>query len=719
MTGTMFMKRGKLSVIHQAERSECALACLAMVLNFHGHRVDINTLRYRCRLSQRGITLKAMVNLCSSLDLSARPLRLEITDISKLALPAILHWNLEHYVVLESVNRQGLVIHDPASGRKEVGWVDAGRHFTGVALELFPAAEFQQKDERKKLTFSELLHNSGGMAGCLLQLLALSLMLQLFAIALPFYTQILLDDVLVNHDVDLLKLLAGAFLLLVLFRQLTELVRSYVVLYLGNKVSFHFATSLCRHLLHLPQDYFSRRHLGDIVSRFGSINNVREFLCSGIVEIVVDGVMVIGTLVLMCIYSGALTTIALAGVICYGLLRLATYKKLQCGNEEWINDRAIENNLFMENVSAIQGIKLSCRESSRLASWQNCYVSALNSGIRVQKLGISIQFANGLLTGAENILLLLAGCFSVMEGVLSIGMLMAFISFKDHFYRSIFSLLDKLFEMKVLDVHLGRLADIAFCKPEMPSQLLDLPEREKNCEHCLSLENIAYRFDTEANWLFRDVNLQISGNEKIALIGPTGCGKSTLLKIAASLIIPEQGRLVFNDKVIDQHGLHAFRAKVAGVMQNDVLLSGSILENITFFDTTPDLDRAYMAARQAMLADEIAAMSMQYHTMVGSMGSALSGGQAQRILLARAIYQEPALLILDEATSHLDISTEAAVNRELVKLAIPCLLVAHRPETVLQADRIYLLSPTGLQEISHEAFRGIVSKSGENNLITL
>jgi len=719
MTSAMFMTKGRLPIIHQAERSECALACLAMVLNFHGHRVDINSLRYRCRLSQHGITLKALVNICSGLNLSARPLRLEIADMDKLSLPAILHWNLDHYVVLERLKRQGLVIHDPASGRKEVGWVEAGRHFTGVALELFPAAEFRKKDERQKLTFSELLRNSGGMAGCLLQILALSLMLQLFAIALPFYTQILLDDVLVNYDVDLLKLLAGAFLLLVIFRQLTELVRSHVVLYLSNKVSFHFATSLCRHLLHLPQDYFSRRHLGDIVSRFSSINNVRDFLCSGIVEIVVDGVMVIGTLVLMCIYSSTLTTIALAGVLCYGLLRLATYKKLQSGNEEWINDRAIENNMFMENVSAIQGIKLSCREASRLASWQNCYVSALNSGIRVQKLGITLQFANGLLTDVENILLLLVWCFSVMGGSLSIGMLIAFISFKEHFYRSIFSLLDKLFEMKVLDVHLGRLADIAFCQQEIQPQLSNLPEPENDSGSCLVLENIAFRFDAETNWLFRDINLQISGSEKIALIGPTGCGKSTLLKIVASLVSPEMGRLVFNDRVLDQQGLHAYRAKVAGVMQNDSLLSGSILENITFFDATPDLDKAYMAARQAMLADEIAAMSMQYQTMVGSMGSALSGGQAQRILLARAIYQEPALLILDEATSHLDIRTEAAVNRELRKLAIPCLMVAHRPETVLQADRIYVLSPRGLQEISHDAFREIISKSDENNVITI
>jgi len=719
MTAFNFSKKGSLPVILQAERSECALACLAMVLNFHGHKVDINTLRMRTRISQQGLTLKSIVNLGARLNLATRPLRLEIPELVKLSLPAILHWNLDHFVVLQNVGRRGMVIHNPAIGRQKFTWQEAGKHFTGIALELTPTAEFGPLDEVRKLPFSALWKSCPSLAREFIQLLSLSLLIQLFALSLPFYTQIIIDDVLISHDVDLLKLLAAGFMALIVFRQLTQLLRARAILYLGNKVSFHFATSLCRHLLHLPQDYFSRRHLGDIVSRFGSLNKVRDFLCSGLVEIVVDGMMTIGTLVLMCMYDLWLTLIALVGVLLYGLIRLATYRKLQEQNETWINDMAVENTQFMENVPAIQGIKLSGMEAYRLSAWQNCYMAAINSGIKVQVFDINLNFVNGLLAGIENILLLLVGAYAVMGGALSVGMLMAFISFKDHFYRSIFSLLDKYFELKLLDVHLSRLADIALSEPEFVDRDFQgkscVPEKAKN----ILLENIAFRYDADSPLLFEDVSLNLHGNDIVAVIGPTGCGKSTLLKIVASLVAPEQGAVKINGKSVKQMGLENYRVMMSGVMQNDTLLSGSIIENITFFDPTPDHERAIEAAELACIADDIGNFPMQYYTMVGNMGSALSGGQAQRILLARAIYQKPTFLVLDEATSHLDILTESRINKSLKKLGIPCLMVAHRPETVLHADRIYRLEKTGLKGITRQKFLQSISKQHKVNLITI
>lgn len=713
-----FTRKGKLPIILQAERSECALACLAMVLNFYNHKVDLNTLRLRARISQQGITLKSLVNLTARFDLVSRPLRMEVAELAKLSLPAILHWDLDHFVVLQHVGRRGLVIHNPAIGKQKVSWQEAGKHFTGVAIELTPTERFDPLDEIQKLPFSALWKSCEGLAGGLIQLLCLSLLLQLFALSLPFYTQIIIDDVLVSYDADLLKLLATGFILLIVFRQLTQLLRARIVLFLSNKVSFHFATSLCQHLLHLPQDYFSRRHLGDIVSRFGSLNKVKDFLCSGIVEIVVDGMMTLGTLALMYIYDVNLTLIALVGVLLYGLFRLATYRKLQEHNEAWINDMAVENTQFMENVSAIQGIKLSGREVFRLAAWQNHYVTAINSGIKVQVFGINLHFANGLLTGVENILLLLVGAYAVMGGALTVGMLMAFISFKDHFYRSIFSLLDKYFELKLLDVHLSRLADIAFSEPEIGMHESQFLCAEPEKAECIILDNIAYRHDEDSPLLFQEVSLQIHSGDIIAIIGPTGCGKSTLLRIVASLINPEQGAVTINGKTVKQLGLENYRVMVSGVMQNDTLLSGSIMENITFFDPSPDHEKAVEAAELACITDDIVRMPMQYHTMVGNMGSALSGGQAQRILLARAIYQEPTFLVLDEATSHLDVLMESRINNSLKKLGIPCLMVAHRPETVMHADQIYRLDQTGLESIPHPAFLESLSNRHELNDIT-
>ncbi len=713
---SLVRSNGKLPVILQAERSECALACLAMILSYYGHKIDLNLLRARHRVSGHGITLKAVVNLASRLQLAVRPLRLDLQDLGKLAMPAMLHWDLDHFVILNKVTRTHLEIHNPAAGKQKITWHESSKHFTGVALELLPATGFKQIDERKKLPLRELWIHSGGLTSGLIQLIVLSLLLQLFAIALPFYTQILLDDVLVNFDVDLLKLLACGFLLVTVFRQLTELVRAQVVLYLSNKVSFQFATRLCSHLLHLPLEYFSSRHIGDIVSRFGSLNNVRDFLCSGIVQIFIDGLMVVGTLLLMFVYDAMLSTIALVAVILYGFLRVVTYQHMHARNAEWIRDRALENTVFMENVSVMQGIKLFGREASRLGSWQNAYATALKSGMKVQKIGITVQFFHGLLVGVENILLLLVGCYAVLGGSLSIGMLMAFISFKDHFYRSMFSLLDKLFEFKLLDIHLERLADIAFTEPEPYTEQCLIDARPKEAVE-LSLQEIAYAYDEGSPLLFQNVTLDLKSKEVIAIVGPTGCGKSTLLKIVLSLVKPSQGRIILNGKSIDQHGLEGYRALVSGVLQNDCLLSGSILENITFFDTTPDVEKAKMAATEAMLMDEIALMPMQFNTMVGSMGNALSGGQVQRVLLARALYQQPALLVLDEATSHLDVLTERALNNSLRKLELSCLMVAHRPDSVLGADKIFLLTSRGLKPLSHQLFRAMISNPLNDDVI--
>jgi len=718
MTAVTKAGRGKLPLILQSERSECVLACLAMILAYYGHRVDINTLRRRHPVSSHGITLKAFVALAPKLNLTIRPLRLELKDLKNLTLPATLHWDMDHFVVLKKVRGAFLEIHNPAIGMQKMSFSEAGKHFTGIALEMTPAPYFSKKDERQRLPLRELWTHTSGLASQMTQLLILSLLLQAFAIALPFYTQIILDDVLVNYDIDLLKLLAAGFCLLIIFRQLTELLRAHVVLYMSTKVSFHFATRLCRHLLHLPLDYFSRRHLGDIVSRFGSLNKVRDFLCSGIVEIFIDGVMVFFALLLMFIYDGLLTAIALIAVILYGMLRLSTYNHLYSRNEEWIHDRALENTVFMENVSAIQGIKIYTRESARLGYWQNCFVAAICSGNRVQKLGLNVQFFHGLLLGLENILLLLAGSYSVMNGALSVGMLMAFISFKDHFYRSIFSMLDKLFEFRMLDIHLERLADIAFTRPEPDSGKIPGEEQYREQKFNVTLERVAYRYDVDSAPLFNDVSLALNENEVVVIIGPTGCGKSTLLKIVLSLMEPLEGKLQINDTSVAHYGLERYRSQVAGVLQNDSLLTGSIMENITFFDPTPDYEKAVQAARQSLILEDINAMPMQFNTMVGNMGSALSGGQAQRVLLARAIYHEPCLLVLDEATSHLDIHTEQAVNKSLRKLEIPCLMVAHRPESILNADRILMLTSQGLQVLGHNDFKTMMSKTTKNDVIT-
>lgn len=694
-----------LPVVLQAENSECGLACLVMVLHHHGLHTDINTLRRRRGSARQGLTLKALMQIADLEQLACRPLRLEPEELKQLQLPAILHWDLNHFVVLKSVRGKQAVLHDPAVGEVRMDIALLGRHFTGVALELLPASGFQQRDEARRLYMRDLWTRTRGLWSAFLQLFLLSALIQLFALALPFYTQLFIDDVLVSQDVALLKILALGFFMVAVVRCGTEWLRARVVLYLGNSLGFQFAVNVCRHLLRLPLDWFQSRHLGDILSRFGSLNNIRDFLSSGVVEVCIDALMVTGTLVLMFIYSSTLTWVALVAVVVYLLLRLALHGRFHARNEELIHAAALENSNFMENIRAIQGVRLFGREADRLGLWQNLFADRLNAGVRTQHLGINLRLVHGLLVGTENIVLMLLGGLAVLRNEISIGMIMAYISFKDQFYGRVFALLDKIFEFRLLDLHLARLADIALAEQEQHLDGVGAPPLEVCLKGGLALQNVGFRYSADAPWLFRYVDLEVGNEEVVAIIGPTGCGKSTLLKVVLSLLQAEEGVVKLHEVPVQVMGLRAYRERVAAVLQDDALLSGSIADNIAFFDPVPDQERIEYAASLAALAHDIRAMPMQYNTLVGSMGAALSGGQVQRILLARALYRGPRLLVLDEATSHLDLATEKAVNQAIRHLKIARLIVAHRPDTILLADRILELTPSGLRPVPHSEIR--------------
>lgn len=696
-----FASRRRLPVILQAEQSECGLACLAMVLNFHGHRIDINTLRARLGASQQGLTLKALMLLADRLALGARPLRLEPDELGKLQLPAILHWDMSHYVVLKALRRGRAIVHDPALGEVSHDAKAVAEHFTGVALELRPSPAFEVKEETRRLRLRDLWSYSEGFGRSFVQLLVLSSLLQLFSLALPFYTQLFIDDVLVNRDFNLLEVMALGFFLVTLVRALTELLRTHVVLHLSNQMSFQFATNVCRHLLHLPLAWFARRHPGDIVSRFAALHHVKDFLCSGIVEVLIDGVMVAGTLALMFVYSPPLTWVALVAVVIYGALRFGLYGTFRRRNEDVLHTGALESSNFLENLRAMQGIRLFGKEADRLAGWQNLYADVLNAGWRVQRLGISVRFAHALLIGTENIVLMLMGGYAVLNNEISIGMIMAYIAFKDQFYGRVFALIDKLFEFRLLELHLSRLADIALHEQEPHQHGIGAPPPQVCLVGGLQTRELGFRYHEQAPWLFRNVDLEVGNEEVVAIIGPTGCGKSTLLKVVMSFLQPEAGVVSLHGVPINVMGLEAFRERVAGVMQDDALLSGSIADNISFFDPAPDRERIEYVAHLAAVADDIRVLPMQYNTLVGSMGAALSGGQVQRLLLARALYKRPRLLVLDEATSHLDVNTEKAVNRAIRQMKIARLIVAHRPDTILLADRILELTHEGLRPVTH------------------
>lgn len=675
----------RLPVILQTEAAECGLASIAMVAAYHGYKTDLTALRQAHEISLKGASLEELMQIADKLKLSTRALRLDMEHLPKLKTPCILHWDMNHFVVLKKVSKNSVEVHDPGLGYRKYTKEEFSKHFTGVALELSPTEEFKSTDTRVNLKLSDFWSKVTGLKSTLGKVFLLSLLLQAFAIASPYYMQLVVDEVILSFDQNLLAILAVGFGLLMFIEMLTGAVRSVLLLHFGNLMSIQLGANLFHHLLRLPLQYFEKRHIGDVVSRFGSLQQVKDLLTKGVIEALIDGVMAITTLIMIFLYSPKLSFVVLAAIAVYAVIRIAMYRPLRVMSEEVIVNQAKEQSNFMETVRGIQTIKLFGREVQRQSVWHNKYADSLNAGIRVGHLNIGYEAINKVIFGLENVLVVYFAAMLVMDGDLTIGMLFAFMAYKRQFVGKMASLIEKIIEFKMLSLHFDRLADISLTEKEgyMQGEV-----SSKAISGAIELQGVTYRYNSKEAPVFKELDLKIKAGESVAIVGPSGCGKTTLAKIMLGLFEAETGKVQVDGVDIRQIGLSKYRSQIAAVMQDDQLLSGSIADNISFFDPELDMLKVEWAAHIAAIDKDIMSMTMGYNTLVGDMGAALSGGQIQRLLLARALYRKPKILFMDEATSNLDTKLENSVNDAVKNLDITRIIIAHRPETIASADRV-------------------------------
>ena len=675
----------KTPIIMQTEAAECGLACLAMVLSYHGHITDLLTLRQRFSFSSKGATLAHIMGLASQLNMAPRPVKLTLEHLDKLKLPVILHWDFNHFVVLTKLTGKSAVIHDPGRGRRVLSMAQVSDHFTGVALELSPDVDFKSQVHRKKIKISQLLGNIPGIKKALIQIILLAVVLELIIIAVPFYTQLVVDSILVVEDYEFLTLISLGFLLLVIMQTAVTALRAWGMMVLSTTLNIQLVANLFRHLLRLPGSYFSKRHLGDLVSRFESLGEIQRTLTMTSIEALLDGLMAVTTLAMMYLYSPQLANLVLLIAVSYALIHWLLYRPLRQASEQQIHYAAKQQSNFLETVRGIQSVKLFNRQDQRLTLYQNHMVDTFNASIRVQKLQMLFQAANSLLFGIENILVIWVAATLILQGDFSIGMLFAFIAYKQQFTRRTIGFIDHAIEFKMLELHLDRVSDIALTEPE---KTLGTVHTLQVPDYSVEVTDLNYSYSDIEEPVLSNVNLQIRQGESVAIVGPSGCGKTTLLKLLLGLQSPTRGHVKVGGTDLRQIPTVQYRDLIGVVMQDDQLLAGSIAENISFFDSEADFNWIEQCALMAAIHDEIIAMPMGYNTLIGDMGTTLSGGQKQRILLARALYKRPKILFLDEATSNLDITSERKVNETVRGLAITRIFIAHRPETIALADRV-------------------------------
>ncbi|ECU4490077.1 peptidase domain-containing ABC transporter, partial [Salmonella enterica subsp. enterica serovar Kentucky] len=665
----------RVPVIHQTETAECGLACLAMICGHFGKNIDLIYLRRKFNLSARGATLAGINGIAEQLGMATRALSLELDELRVLKTPCILHWDFSHFVVLVSVKRNRYVLHDPARGIRYISREEMSRYFTGVALEVWPGSEFQSETLQTRISLRSLINSIYGIKRTLAKIFCLSVVIEAINLLMPVGTQLVMDHAIPAGDRGLLTLISAALMFFILLKAATSTLRAWSSLVMSTLINVQWQSGLFDHLLRLPLAFFERRKLGDIQSRFDSLDTLRATFTTSVIGFIMDSIMVVGVCVMMLLYGGYLTWIVLCFTTIYIFIRLVTYGNYRQISEECLVREARAASYFMETLYGIATVKIQGMVGIRGAHWLNMKIDAINSGIKLTRMDLLFGGINTFVTACDQIVILWLGAGLVIDNQMTIGMFVAFSSFRGQFSERVASLTSFLLQLRIMSLHNERIADIALHEKEEKKPEIEIVADMGPIS--LETNGLSYRYDSQSAPIFSALSLSVAPGESVAITGASGAGKTTLMKVLCGLFEPDSGRVLINGIDIRQIGINNYHRMIACVMQDDRLFSGSIRENICGFAEEMDEEWMVECARASHIHDVIMNMPMGYETLIGELGEGLSGGQKQRIFIARALYRKPGILFMDEATSALDSESEHFVNVAIKNMNITRVIIAH------------------------------------------
>lgn len=682
-----FLRR-RMSVLRQMANVECGAACLAMILSYYGRKTTIPEASNYLGIGRDGASALSIATACREQGLRVRAYTTEPDNFKYVKCPAIVHWNFNHFLIIERWTPKYVDVVDPAVGRRRLTAAEFDAGFTGVVLVCEPGVNFERRAAARPFWRTFLIKYALQTPGLLAQIIGATLLLQLLGLVLPVFTKILVDHVLPLHNTDIMTILGLGMIMLLLAQVVTSYLRSALLIHVQARLDSQMMLGFFEHLLTLPFRFFQQRTSGDLLMRLGSNAVIREMLTGQTISIVLDGSMVLTYVLLMLLQFPVFgLTILVIGLLQVVLL-LSTTRKVHDLVQKDLSTQAQSQSYLVETLSRIETVKAAGAEERIFDHWSNLFFNQLNISLQRNYLSTVIETGVMGLRLLSPMLLLWIGAYKVLNGSMSLGTMLAVNALAASVMGPLASLISNGQRLQLVGSHLERIADVLQAEPEQdPRTVSRAPKQTGSIE----LQNVSFRYNPKAPLVLKDISIRIEPGQKIALVGRTGSGKSTLARLLLGFHPPTSGAILYDGVPLEQLNYRTLRSQFGAVLQDPLLFSGSIRQNISFNDPALSLEKIVEKAKLAMIHDEIMAMPMNYEAIIAEGSSTLAGGQCQRLSIARALAHDPAILLLDEATSHLDVLTEQLVDQNLSNLSCTRIVIAHRLSTIRNADLILVL----------------------------
>jgi ATP-binding cassette, subfamily B, bacterial HlyB/CyaB len=679
--------------IPQAEEMDCGAACLAMICKHYGIGMTLGKLRELANVTTQGATLDSLARTGESVGFTTRGVQCTFDTLRGFDLPFIVHWEGYHYVVVYGVSSTQVWVADPARGFRKLSVEEFERGWNGTCLTFVPRQDLAQvgashspwvRFARYLLPYKKIL----------LHLFMATFVIQILGIVPPMIIQNILDGVIVHQNVNLLHLLIVGLIISNLFTQLTATIRASLANFMVRKLDFTMMSQFFRHTLSLPYSFFAKRKTGDIFARFQENQTIRAFLTESTITTVLNLLMIFIYFTVLFLYNVRLTLLLIAFVIPILALTVLVTPKVKKFAREVFGATTDAKSYLMEALGGAETVKGMGIERPVRLKWETKYAKALEVQYRAQSFNIKVGLAGQLLNGATTIAILWVGADLVLTRELTIGQLIAFNALMGSVLAPLMGMVGLWSLLNDASVAMERLGDVLDLEPEQkPEDLASrvvIPELQGE----IRFDGVYFRYgDDETSYVLENISVDIKPGELVAIVGRSGSGKTTLAKLLVGFYPPTEGRLTVDGYDIGVIDKEYYRAQVGYVMQSNLLFSGTVAENIAGSSDEPDRRRIEEVAKRADAHGFISKMPLGYSQVVGERGMGLSGGQIQRLCIARALYRDPRLLVLDEATSALDSQSESNIisNLDDILKGRTAVVIAHRLSTIMRADKILVL----------------------------